>query len=82
MKNLIKEALEISQELDGVIFVGAIARYFHTKILRESEDIDIVMVTPITDEELDARGYKTRREGRKEVTRTPRGVKVDIYRRT
>jgi predicted nucleotidyltransferase len=77
---LIREALEISKELDGVIFVGAIARYFHTKVMRESEDIDFAIVKPITDEELDAKGYKTYIEGRKEITRTPRGMKVDIYR--
>lgn len=80
MKPLVREALEISKELDGVIFVGAVARYFHTKVMRESEDIDFAIVKPITNEELDARGYKTYTEGRKEITRTPRGMKVDIYK--
>lgn len=80
MKSLVREALEISKELDGVIFVGAIARYFHTKVMRESEDIDFAITKPITNEELDAKGYKTRLEGRKEITRTPRGIKIDIFR--
>jgi predicted nucleotidyltransferase len=80
LKPLVREALEINKELEGVIFVGAIARYFHTKIMRESKDIDIVIVKPITNEELEAKGYKTRLEGKKKTTRSPRGMKIDIYR--
>ena len=80
MKLLVREAVEISQELEGVIFIGAIARYFHTKILRESQDIDFAIVKSISNEELEQKGYKTRLEGKKEITRTPRGVKIDIYR--
>ena len=80
MKPLVSEALLINEELDGVIFVGAIARYFHTKVMRESEDIDFAIVKPITNEELDVKGYKTLVEGKKEITRTPRGVKIDIFR--
>lgn len=80
MKPLVREAVEISKELDGVIFIGAIARYFHTKTMRESQDIDFAILKPITKEELDAKGYKTIQEGRKEITRTPRGIKIDIYR--
>ena len=48
--------------------------------MRESEDIDFAITKPITNEELDAKGYKTRLEGRKEITRTPRGIKIDIFR--
>jgi predicted nucleotidyltransferase len=80
LKQLVREAVEISKELDGVIFIGAIAIYFHTKIMRESQDIDFAIVKPITNEELENKGYKTIQEGRKEITRTPRGVKIDIYR--
>lgn len=80
MKQLVREAVEISNELEGVIFVGAIAKYFHTKIMRKSQDIDVAILKPITNEELDAKGYKTIQEGRKEITRTPRGIKIDIFR--
>lgn len=47
--------------------------------MRESQDIDFAMVKPISDKELEEKDYKTRQEGRKQVTRTPRGVKIDIF---
>lgn len=80
MKPLVREAIDISKELDGVVFIGAIAVYFHTKIMRESQDIDLAAVKPISNDELEEKNYKTRQEGRKEVTRTPRGIKIDIFR--
>jgi predicted nucleotidyltransferase len=80
LKPLVREAIDISKELDGVVFIGAIAAYFHTKIMRESQDIDLAAVKPISNDELEEKNYKTRQEGRKEVTRTPRGIKIDIFR--
>lgn len=81
MKPLVKETLTISQEIKGAIFIGAIARYFHTKDLRESEDIDFAVDNPITGKELEDLGYTISDEGGKTVCRTPRRIKVDIYRK-
>lgn len=47
--------------------------------MRESQDIDFAVIKPISNEELEEKNYKTRQEGRKQVTRTPRGVKTDIF---
>lgn len=80
MKPLVREAIDISKELDGVVFIGAIAVYFHTKIMRESQDIDFAAIKPISNEELEEKGYKTLQEGKKQVTRTLRGIKIDIFR--
>ena len=79
MKQLVKEAIAIDKELGGVIFVGAIARYFHTNNLRESQDLDFAVAKPLSDEFLNSKGYNKYQENRKEVWRTPRGMKVDIY---
>lgn len=46
---------------------------------RESQDLDFAILTPLTKEELEQKGYFTRIENGKEVTRTPRGYKIDIY---
>jgi hypothetical protein len=46
---------------------------------RESQDLDFAIPTPISKEELEQKGYFTRIENGKEVTRTPRGYKIDIY---
>lgn len=79
MKPLVKEAITIDKELGGVIFVGAIARYFHTSTYRDSQDLDFAVTKPLSDEFLNSKGYNKYQENRKEVWRTPRGVKVDIY---
>lgn len=48
--------------------------------MRKSQDIDFAAVKPISSEELEEKNYKTQQEGRKEITRTPRGIKIDIFR--
>lgn len=79
MKPLVSEALTVNEELGGVIFIGAIARYLHTNNLRESRDLDFAVAKPLSDEFLNSKGYNKFIENRKEIWRTPRGVKIDIY---
>ncbi len=80
MNNLLNEALKISQELGDVIFIGALATCLHTKNRRDSQDLDFVVLSPISDEELLAKKYKKSLTG-KQPWFTPRGVKIDIYTR-
>lgn len=79
MKPLVKEALKINSELPGVIFIGAIARYFHTNNLRESQDLDFAVVKPLSEKFLLGKKYNKFTENKKEIWRTPRGIKIDIY---
>ena len=79
MKQLVREAASITKDLGQVVFIGAIARYFHTKDYRESQDIDFMMIPPLVEEELNKKGYNKFTENRKEVWRTPNGIKIDIF---
>lgn len=80
MNQLQREAIEITEELEDVVFVGAAAVHAHLRWRhRSTSDIDIAMTIKLTKEELENRGYRTYNEGGKEVTRTPRGFKIDIY---
>jgi len=80
MRNLVREAVLVSRELGDITFVGAVAVYLHTRRTRESLDIDFAVATGMSREETIRKGgYATRMESGKEVTRTPRGIKVDIY---
>lgn len=76
---MVREALEITNELGDVILIGAIARYLHTNNLRESQDLDFVMVKQFTDDELIDIGYKKDSRSGKEIWYTPRGIKIDKY---
>ena len=77
--NLLKEAQKISEELDDVVFIGAIAVHAHTGRGRQTHDIDLALASPLSDEELENRGYFAHLENGKKVLRSPRGVRVDIY---
>ncbi|HKW04665.1 MAG TPA: hypothetical protein VJN71_05140, partial [Nitrososphaerales archaeon] len=55
--NLLKEAQKISEELDDVVFIGAIAVQAHTGRGRQTHDIDLALASPMSDEELETRGY-------------------------
>jgi len=79
MKPLIREAVLISRELDGAVFVGAVAQYVHTKIFRESEDVDVALRRPLSEEYLSGKKYSKHDENGREVWRTPRGIKIDMY---
>lgn len=80
MNKLLREALRITQELGDVIFIGALATYFYTKNKRDSQDLDFVVQSPISDEELLAKKYTKSLTG-KQPWFTPRGIKIDIYTR-
>ena len=76
---LIHEAVLITRDLGEVVFLGAVAVFLHTRSGRESQDLDFVIVTPLTDEQLERKGYSKRREGQDEIRRTPNGYKIDIF---
>lgn len=78
MNKLITEAIKITQELGGVIFIGALATHVHTKSTRDSQDVDFVLTSPITDEDLMSKGYYKSITG-KQPWFSPRGIKIDIY---
>ncbi len=77
--NLLKEAQKISEELDDVVFIGAIAVQAHTGRGRQTHDIDLALASPMSDEELENRGYFAHDESGEKVRRSPRVVRVDIY---
>lgn len=79
MNPLIPEAAAITKDLGDITFIGAVAVLLHVGRGRESQDLDFVILTPLTKEELEEKGYFTRIENGEEVTRTPRGYKIDIY---
>jgi hypothetical protein len=76
---LIREALEITEDLGQVTFVGAVAVFLHAMNTRESQDLDFVMAKPITREELLDKHYRFIIENGREKIYTPRNYKVDIY---
>lgn len=79
MLNLLSEALKISEELEDVVFVGAIAVLAHTGRGRQTHDIDLALASQMSEEELEKRGYLAHNESGKKVRRSPRGVRVDIF---
>ena len=78
--NLLREAVRITHELQEVVFVGALAIFAHISTHRRTRDVDIALASSITEEKLEKLGYHSWPESGKEVRRTPRGVKLDIYR--
>jgi len=80
MNQLQHEAIAITKELRDVVFVGAVAvlSYLGWRY-RTTRDFDIAMVTKLTKAQLERLGYRTFQEGGKDVVRSPRGYKVDIY---
>ena len=71
-------AYKITQGFGDVIFIGALATYLHTKNRRDSQDLDFVVLNPISDEVLLGKKYQKSLAG-KQPWFTPRGVKIDIY---
>jgi predicted rRNA methylase YqxC with S4 and FtsJ domains len=81
LKPLVREALIITKDLGQVVFLGAIARYFHTRVYRESKDLDFAVKKPISKQELNDKGYNQFERNGKLEWFTPRHVKIDIYTR-
>jgi hypothetical protein len=77
---LIREAIKITNDLVHVVFIGAVAVYLHTNAGRESRDLDFVVASNITDEELDNKEYYIFSENGKDRRYSPRQYKVDIFR--
>lgn len=77
--SLNREAALVTKDLGAVVFVGAFAVLAHVGAYRQTRDLDLAIATPKSELELESLGYLTRQEGRKRVTRTPSGIKLDIY---
>lgn len=60
--NLEQEALKITSELGGVVFIGAVAVLLHTKGSRESKDLDFAVTTKLSDEFLEGKTYSKHEE--------------------
>jgi len=80
-QELVREALQITRELDNVVFVGAVAVYLYTKRNRTTRDLDFAVASKITKDELTRKGYHIFQEKGKDIRRSPRGYKVDIFYR-
>jgi hypothetical protein len=77
---LLNEAIEITNDLGDVTFIGAVAVFMHTNEGRESRDLDFIIAYEITDEKLLKKGY-IKYDNNKNGYPTPRGIFiVDIYR--
>jgi predicted nucleotidyltransferase len=77
--NLDKVAIEITQDLKDVVFIGAYAAMTHIGPFRGTRDIDLALASPISDEELEKLGYRIFLERGKRTIYTHGGVKVDVY---
>jgi len=80
MNPLQREAIAITKELGDIVFVGAVAvlSYLGWRY-RSTRDLDIAMASKLTKDQLEQRGYTIFPERGKEVIRSPRGYKIDIY---
>ncbi len=76
--NLEQEALNITEELGNVAFVGAFA-VNHYSSYRTTRDIDLAMASRIDESKLIKLGYAKWEERKGVSWTTPRGVKVDFY---
>ena len=79
MSDIINEAYSISKELKDVVMIGAVAVMLHTKRSRTSHDVDVVLVTDVSHDDLIELGYIPI-ERKRDLRYWPRGIKVDIYR--
>ncbi len=78
--NLKQEAVEISDELGRVAFVGALA-VNHYSGYRTTRDIDVAIAAPLNEQKLVKLGYTKWEQSRGASWLTPRGIKVDFYTR-
>lgn len=80
MDPLVREAINIANDLGEIIVVGAVAVMIHTQRGRQSADIDIAISTDLSNDELILKKYIPIRDKR-DSWDSPRGVKIDIFRR-
>lgn len=82
MVNLDRIAVRVAHDFKGqVVFVGAFAVVCHIGPYRQTRDIDLVLASPVTDEEFEEFGYRIFHEGGKKVIRSQEGVKIDVFTR-
>ena len=80
MNPLVREAIDITKDIGDVIFIGAVAIMLHTKMGRPSADLDIVLATELSDEDLAEKKY-IKLADKRDSWQTPRLFKVDIFRK-
>lgn len=78
--NLLKEAVNITNDLREVVFVGSMAVFAYIGPHRQTSDIDFALASTISDELLISKGYEKWKE-RKEVWYSPNGVRIDFFRK-
>ncbi len=78
--NLEQEAVNITNELGRVVFVGAFAVNHYSRY-RTTRDIDVALASPLNEQKLFELGYTKWEGSRRGSWLTPRGVKVDFYTR-
>ena len=78
--NLEQEAIEITDELGRVVFVGALA-VNHYSDYRTTKDIDLAMAGPLDEQKLVHLGYARWSDSKETSWLSPRGIKVDFYTR-
>ena len=78
--DIIGEAYAITKDLKDVVIVGAVAVMLQTGRSRTSHDIDVALATDISREKLIGLGYIPV-EGKRDSWTSPRGIKVDMYRK-
>ena len=81
MHPLIQEAVNITEDLGDVVFVGAVGIFLQTRSTRESHDLDFAVAEELPAEMLDDKQYFVRNTKGKQARYTPRGYKIDIYAR-
>lgn len=80
MNPLVREAVEIANDIGNVVLIGAAAVMLHAKVGRSSEDLDFALTTELSDEALLDKGYIKFRDKR-DSWQTPRYFKVDFFRK-
>ncbi len=80
MNPLVREAVEIANDIGNVVLIGAAAVMLHAKVGRSSEDLDFALTTELSDEALLDKGYIKFRDKR-DTWQTPRYFKVDFFRK-
>lgn len=80
MNPLLREAVEIANDIGNVVLIGAAAVMLHAKVGRSSEDLDFALTTELSDEALLDKGYIKFRDKR-DSWQTPRYFKVDFFRK-
>lgn len=79
---LLNEAIEVTNDLGSVTFIGAAAVFLHTNKDRGSQDLDFIIDYDATDEQLQEKRYIKYNDRRNGYTTKRKTIFVDIYKNT